>query len=142
MEYSRAQHASRLCTPQVLIYPPRVLIVEDVYLVADMIGYMVRECGYEVSGIATDVCSTLRELARQDFHAVLLDCTLDAKYTAEIADMLLQMATPFAFIIGYNEVVEERHRGIPVLQKPFTSEEIQTLLEQLVGGPVFSSARL
>lgn len=126
MAQSRAQGASRL-------YTPRVLIVEDVYLVAEMIAYMVADLGYEVSGVATDASSTLQELAKQDFHAVLLDCTLDNEYTSDIADLLLQAATPFAFVVGRNEVPKPHHGGIPVLPKPFSFDQLQALLGQLIG---------
>jgi hypothetical protein len=67
---------------------------------------------------------------------VLLDIGLDGSYSTEIADLLLETGIPFAFVAGYDDPFEARHADIPLLSKPFTSEQ----LVPLHGG--FDSLRL
>ena len=73
-----------------------------------------------------------RQIAR-DFDAVLLDVNLDGEYNPETADLLLEMGVPFAFVTGYDYVVDPRHDNVPLLQKPFSSIQLRVLVEQLVG---------
>jgi hypothetical protein len=51
----------------------------------------------------------------------------------EIADFLLDTGVPFAFVTGYDYLVEPRHQTVPVLEKPFTPVQLRALLEKLVG---------
>jgi hypothetical protein len=43
------------------------------------------------------------------------------------------MGVPFAFVTGYDYVVEPRHENVPMLQKPFSTIQLRVLVEQLVG---------
>ena len=54
------------------------------------------------------VCS----FAKRDFDAVLLDVNLGGEYNPETADLLLEMGVPFAFVTGYDYVVEPRHDNV------------------------------
>ena len=120
---------------------PRILIVEDEVLIALMIGEMVREIGYYVSGIAHNVAMARQEFAKQNFDAVLLDISVGRRCDPESADFLWKIGVPFAFMTGYDYLVEPRHEKIPVLQKPFVSTQIRTLWEKLVG-PAPSSSKI
>ena len=112
---------------------PRILIVEDELLIAVLIGEMVREIGYRVSGTAPTIAMARLEFAKRNFDAVLLDLNLDGQQHPETADLLLEYGVPFAFVTGYDYLVEPRHEKIPILQKPFTPIQLRALLETLVG---------
>jgi DNA-binding response OmpR family regulator len=112
---------------------PRILIVEDELLIALMIAEMLRESGYRVSGTAHTLVLARQELAKRNFDAVLLDVNFDGRPRPEIADLLVERAVPFAFVTGYDYVVEPRHENVPVLQKPFTFAQFRVLLRDLVG---------
>ena len=112
---------------------PRILIVEDELLIALMIAEMLRESGYRVSGTAHTLVLARQELAKRNFDAVLLDVNFDGRPRPEIADLLVERAVPFAFVTGYDYVVEPRHESVPVLQKPFTLAQFRVLLRDLVG---------
>ena len=113
--------------------PRRILIVEDDLVIALMMEEIVREMGCAVSGIAGTPGMTRLQLAKRDFDAVLLDVNLDGEYNPETADLLLEMGVPFAFVTGYDYVVDPRHDNVPLLQKPFWSIQLRVLVEQLVG---------
>lgn len=126
MTRPRSQQRSR-------IRPRRVLIVEDDLVIALMMEEIVREMGCAVSGIAGTLGMARLQLAKRDFDAVLLDVNLGGEYNPETADLLLEMGVPFAFVTGYDYVVEPRHDNVPLLQKPFSSIQLRVLVEQLVG---------
>ena len=111
---------------------PRILIVEDERMIAAFIEDLVQDFGCVVSATASTGPSALRELAKHDFDAVLLDVGLDGERKSDIADLLLETATPFGFITGYDRV-EQRHRDVPLLRKPFSTQQFRALLDQLVG---------
>jgi len=126
MTRPRSQQRSRIRTR-------RILIVEDDLVIALMMEEIVREMGCAVSGIAGTLGMARLQFAKRDFDAVLLDVNLGSEYNPETADLLLEMGVPFAFVTGYDYVVEPRHDNVPLLQKPFSSIQLRVLVEQLVG---------
>jgi CheY-like chemotaxis protein len=112
--------------------PRRILVVEDDLLVALIIEEMVRDCGRRVSSIAPNAATARQRFATGDFDAVLLDLNLQDQPHPELADILLAKDVPFAFVTGFDYLIEPRHEGVPVLQKPFTSGQLGALLAALV----------
>ena len=126
MTRPRSQRPSR-------IRPRRVLIVEDDLVIGLMMEEIVREMGCVVTGVAGTLGMARLQFAKRDFDAVLLDVNLGDEYNPETADLLLEMGVPFAFVTGYDYVVEPRHENVPMLQKPFSTIQLRVLVEQLVG---------
>jgi CheY-like chemotaxis protein len=108
----------------------RVLIVEDEIIVALFMEDVVTEFGYEVAGVVSHLDDAM---AREpDYGMAVLDVHLNGRSVFEFADTLAARGTPFAFATGYGERgIPERHRGRPVLQKPFQPEDLRRVLEQL-----------
>jgi CheY-like chemotaxis protein len=109
---------------------PRVLIVEDEIVVALFMEDILAEFGYEVVGVA----SRLEEaLAREaDYDMAVLDVHLNGKNVFDFADKLAEAGTPFVFATGYGERgLPDRHRGRPVLQKPFSPDELKRVLARI-----------
>lgn len=114
-------------------HPQRILVIEDELLIALMIEEMVRELGYTVTGVAHTMALASREFAKGNYDAVLLDINIGGRYHGETADHLAGCRIPFAFVTGYDYLVDPRHEKVPVLQKPFAPAQLRVLLEQLVG---------
>ena len=57
----------------------------------------------------------------------------DQKHGIEIADILKKMRLPFGFVTGYNSSLAERHADVPILQKPFSADQLRDFLVTLVG---------
>jgi CheY-like chemotaxis protein len=112
---------------------PRILVIEDELLIALLIEEIVRETGYRVSGVAHTAAMARQEFAKRNFDAVLFDINIGGRYHPEIADFLLDTGVSFAFVTGYDYLVEPRHETVPVLQKPFTPAQLRALLEKVVG---------
>jgi DNA-binding response OmpR family regulator len=113
--------------------PPRILVIEDEPLIALMIEEMLQEAGYRVSGVAHTMAMARQEFAKRSFDAVLFDLQIGGRYHPETADFLLDRGVPFAFVTGYDYLVEPRHQTVPVLEKPFTPEQLRAIVENLVG---------
>jgi DNA-binding response OmpR family regulator len=107
--------------------------VEDDLVIGLMMEEIVREMGCVVTGLAGTLGMARLQFAKRDFDAVLLDVNLGDEYNPETADLLLEMGVPFAFVTGYDYVVEPRQENVPVLQKPFSTIQLRVLVEQLVG---------
>jgi len=129
----RSYRAARLQAAAVCERPPRILIIEDELLIALMIEEMVREIGYRVSGVAHTMAMAGQEVAKHNYDAVLLDFNIGGRCHAKTADQLTGWGIPFAFVTGYDYLVDPRHEMVPVLQKPFAPAHLRALLEDLVG---------
>jgi len=113
---------------------PRVLIIENDFLIGEMLHDMVAELGYAVTKVAHRLPSALREISKENFDAALVNIGIDAeKHGSDIADILLEKNIPFAFVTGYGHAFEQRHAHIPLLQKPFNREQLRVVLEAIVG---------
>jgi CheY-like chemotaxis protein len=128
-------------TREIPSHPPRILIIEDEAMIALMIEDMVQELGYRVSGVANTVTMAGEEFAKRNYDAVLMDINMGGRYYAETVDHLSGWGIPFAFVTGYDYLVDPRHEKIPVLQKPFASPNLRALLEELVG-PASSPSKM
>jgi CheY-like chemotaxis protein len=113
--------------------PPRILIVEDEPFIALLIEETVRHLGYRVRGIANNLAKAHLEISKGGFDAVLLDLNINGNCGPELADRLAKFKVPFAFITGFDYLVESRHELVPVLQKPFTPAQLSALLISLTG---------
>jgi CheY-like chemotaxis protein len=113
---------------------PRVLIIENDFLIGEMLHDMVAELGYSVTKVAHRLPSALNEISKENFDGALVNIGIDdQKHGNDIADILLGKNIPFAFVTGYGHALEQRHAGIPLLQKPFNREQLRLLLESIVG---------
>jgi CheY-like chemotaxis protein len=113
---------------------PRVLIIENDFLIGEMLHDMVAELGYSVTKVAHGLPSALNEISKENFDGALVNIGIDdQKHGNDIADILLEKKIPFAFVTGYGHAFEERHAHVPLLHKPFNSEQLRVLLEAIVG---------
>lgn len=108
----------------------RVLIVEDEIVVALFLEDMLLEFGYEVAGVVGHLDDAM---AREpDYGMAVLDVHLNGRSVFDFADTLAARGVPFAFATGYGERgIPDRHRGRPVLQKPFQPEDLRRVLEEM-----------
>src|ERR1700761_5448568 len=108
----------------------RVLIVEDEIIVALFLEDILAEFGYEGAGAASRLDDAIARAP--DYDAAVLDVHLNGRSVFDFADALAVRGVPFVFATGYGERgVPDRHRGRPVLQKPFQPEDLRRILDQI-----------
>ena len=113
---------------------PRVLIVEDSYLVLTSLEAMCADLGWQVVGPATRLGEALALARSETFHAALLDVNLDGEMSWEIADVLIARQIPFAFSTGYDQsnILPDHLIGTPVLAKPYRLDDVERRLRSMM----------
>jgi CheY-like chemotaxis protein len=88
------------------------------------------EFGYEVAGVIGRLDEAMARAP--DYEIAVLDVHLNGHSVFDFADRLAADGVPFVFATGYGERgIPERHRGRPVLQKPFQPHDLKRVLEQI-----------
>src|SRR5215510_6751338 len=96
------------------IQSPRVLIVENNFLIADMIHNMVCDLGYLATKPAHSLPSAIKEIGQNNFDCALVNIGIDEeKHGIEVADVLKDIGVPFGFITGYTRSLAKRHSDVP-----------------------------
>jgi DNA-binding response OmpR family regulator len=104
----------------------RVLVVEDMLLVAEMIADMLEVDGVRVVGPVGRVAPAV-ELARQEMlDGALLDVNLAGESSGPIAQALAERGIPFIFLTGYSDTnaLPAAFRDVPRMIKPFQEREL------------------
>lgn len=116
---------------------PRLLVVEDNYLMAQVICDFIRDCGMEPVGPACDLEAGL-ELARQgNIVGAVLDINLNGRASFPICALLLRRGVPFLFLTGYSvhtarDLIPADFRLAAHIEKPFVAEQFRDELQHLV----------
>lgn len=109
----------------------RILVVEDTFLVADLIVEQLQDCGCNVVGPAARVAKALALAEQEDLDGALLDVNLAGEYCFPVAAALHRRRVPFVFLTGYGEMaLPIEFRAVPRLSKPFDLTELVRLLSQ------------
>lgn len=110
----------------------RVLVVEDVLLVAEMISDGLGDSGCEVVGPVSRVERGL-ELAREaPLDGAVLDLNLAGRSGLPIAKALEARGIPFVFVTGYDPqtMLPAEYKLIPCVTKPFTLSRLLRMVAQ------------
>jgi DNA-binding LytR/AlgR family response regulator len=110
----------------------RVLVVEDMMLVAEEISEELRSCGCVVVGPAAHVREALGLVEKEALHGALLDVNLAGEFCFPIAAALRALDVPVVFLTGYSEsaLFPPEFRDIPRLAKPFDSSALVDLVDR------------
>jgi len=112
---------------------PRVLVVEDEYLIRMLLEDMLDELGYGVAAAVGTISEAQQMATEGKFNAAILDVNLDGQEIFPVADILVKRGLPFVFVTGYGErSLPEAYRRWPALQKPFQAEQLKTTLAGLI----------
>lgn len=108
------------------------LIVEDESLVAMLIEEALTEIGLATLGPATRVARAIQLIEARPPQGAVLDVNLAGEKVYPVADRLAALGIPFVFLTGYGEAgVRQGYDGRPVLQKPFSIEQVQMAVQRL-----------
>lgn len=80
---------------------PRILIVEDNFLVALDLAITVRSLGYDVIGPVASVDDGVRLVGEEPVNMAILDINVTGGSVRPVAEELRNRKTPFVFITGY-----------------------------------------
>lgn len=112
----------------------KILIVEDEFIIADVLSNILTNAGYEVCSIADSVSEALGMISTFKPEFVLLDIYLKGKLTGiDLAQRLGQMNIPFIYISANSnqKVLEYAKMTNPYgfVIKPFRDRDVLTALD-------------
>ena len=110
----------------------RVLVVEDSFMIINMLEMVFVGFGWTMVGPATRVPAALSLIETESFDAVLLDVNLDGDMSWDIAAALKARGIPFVLSTGYEiaALLPDFLRGSKSIRKPFKIDELeQSILE-------------
>jgi len=112
----------------------KILIIEDEFIIADVLANILLSAGYEVCGIADTVKEGLEMVAELAPDFVLLDIFLKGKLTGiDMAQRLGEMNVPFIYISANSnqKVLDAAKVTSPYgfVVKPFRDKDVLTALE-------------
>lgn len=112
----------------------QVMLVEDSLIIAldaeDVLGRL----GADRVTTASTVEAALDVLDTAPPALAMLDINLGDRDSFPVADRLQEMGVPFLFASGYGEQAQlpDNHQGRPVVQKPYTLENVARALDKLL----------
>jgi len=111
----------------------RILIVEDNFVVADALRYLIDGYGGSVTAIVPTVQRAYEALDAGHVDVAVLDINLNGASVVPLADHLLERGVPFVFLSGYGgeELLPEHLRSHPRFDKPVEAERLVRALLQL-----------
>lgn len=110
----------------------RVLVVEDVGMVAMSLKNMLQDMGCVVVGTAARLHEAEELVRHERLDGVLLDLNLGGQYSYPVVDILRERRIPFIIMSGY-DVGQLRPdlAEAPQIQKPFAPEALEPTLLKL-----------
>ncbi len=116
---------------RVVVSGMKVFIVEDESLVAMQLEDMLADIGCEVIGLAMKIERALDTIERLPaIQIAILDVNIGGHKVYPVAARLRERGIPLVFATGYGrEGVESEWQCYPILQKPYTTEQVELAIE-------------
>jgi CheY-like chemotaxis protein len=117
---------------------PRILIMEDEFIVALDLSDMTQDLGFEVEGPYATLAEGTRAVAQHRPDAAILDVQLADGEVFPLADILMQLGVPIIFHSGHAQQssVLARYPTARSASKPCPAEVIASYLMQATTRPV------
>lgn len=112
----------------------RVLLVEDEAIVGMMMRDILLEHGLFVIGPCCSLREAMSSVGTAEVDCAILDLNLGGEPVYPVAEILLARGIPFLFVTGYGrESIDERFKGVSILQKPVVREGLEQQLRLILG---------
>lgn len=110
----------------------RLLIVEDMFLVAEELSDALQDWGCEVVGPVARVREALDLVATETLDGALLDVNLGEERCFPIAEALRERRIPFIFLTGYDmsSAFPTEFEDVPRLPKPVSLQPLSELIQE------------
>jgi CheY-like chemotaxis protein len=111
------------------VFKARLLLVEDETMVGLFMEELLGELGFDPTCPITNLAEAVAAAKRERYDGAVLDMNLQGESVYPLAELLTAQDVPFVFVTGYSRGgIEERFSGVPVVQKPVTSEALAQAL--------------
>lgn len=108
------------------LFGRHLLVVEDDYLIADVLREELTEAGAEVLGPVPTVAQALRIIGSEStLDGAVLDVNLGGEKVFPVVDVLRKRHMPCVFVSGYDrKAIPAAYADIPLCAKPAGAREI------------------
>ena len=110
----------------------RVLVVEDEWLISEMVAHVLTDLGCVVIGPVASLAPALALARTGDVQAAILDVTIRGGEVFAVAEALLARRIPFVLATGYGRwSLRPDMRGQRCLSKPFIVPQLEAEIRWL-----------
>ncbi|HET9445436.1 MAG TPA: hypothetical protein VFO35_04210 [Steroidobacteraceae bacterium] len=105
----------------------RILVVEDDYVIAMDLAWVLSDLGATVLGPAPSAEEATQIIREQgdELDAAILDINLGSHCVFAVADLLRERRLPFVFATGYDAwTIPEPYRDVPRCDKPVNPADV------------------
>ena len=115
----------------------RILVVEDVFSVAELIDGMLGTLRCEVVGPVGRLGKAVRLAREERLDGAILDVNLAGEGVAPVAEALEARGVPFFFATGYEGAADlpAKYHGRPSLRKPFGLRDFSDMAARVFAAP-------
>jgi CheY-like chemotaxis protein len=111
----------------------RILVIEDEFLVAANIDFILVQEGHEVIGPVGTLGEALQLANDEALDCALLDVNLDGGRVDDVAAILDRRGVPFIFVTGYGrDNLPPNFRDTVIVDKPFRDQDLLRGVQRLV----------
>jgi DNA-binding response OmpR family regulator len=120
----------------------RILIVEDHYVVAEALRFLLNSYGGSVTTVP-DLERAFRVFAEDPVDIAILDIDLNGKSVVPFAEHLASKGVPFVFLTGYGDeqLLPESLRETSRFDKPVRDDQLVHRMMELLGTVPEADAR-
>jgi CheY-like chemotaxis protein len=112
---------------------PRVLLVEDEFLIAVAVQEMLEDLGCEVIGPVTTLAEALEVCSAAEADAAVLNLILQGKAAYAVAAVLKARDIPFGFASGTDhQHTDGGWKDRPFLSKPYSESGLRDFLSEVL----------
>lgn len=135
LKYPRPAIGHPQAVPDTMLKGHDILLVEDSLIIALDAEDIANRLGADTVTTAATVDGALDSIDASRPTVAMLDINLGDRNSYPIADRLAELNVPFLFATGYGEQAQlpMDHRGRPVVQKPYTLENVARAMDNLLG---------
>ncbi len=114
------------------MHEANILLIEDDPAISMIVEEMMTDLGVAGVTIAGRLPAAVEAATSGGFHCAIVDLKLHGQDTFEVARILTQRGIPFAFFTGYTPDILGEYASKPVLPKPFSEEDLKSILKLLL----------
>lgn len=112
----------------------RILVVEDLFLLADDLSRALRAAGATVVGPLSTDGQAERAIGEERIDLALLDIDLRGKLVFPVVERLEERGIPYLFFSGFEQSsLPVQYRDAPFLAKPASGARVVSALARLLG---------
>ena len=104
---------------------PRILVIEDEFLLAAHIGGLLEDDGFDVIGPVGTLAEAVKLANDEELNGALLDVNIVGGRVDDVADILARRGVPFVFVTGYGrDHLPLNFRDAFIVNKPFDDKNL------------------